>query len=381
MYNNTLSATSYENEEEKKDNFSSTSSAFMDVQQKGGAYSATSSEKDVNKLISMLTSESSTENLNAASETSTVSLENQLRDILKQEGGGKKKSNKQKGGSNLNAEEVKKFFMNLKSEGVNVDVKLNNKSMSDFFGMVDATSTDIGAVQEFSSTSENVVNEMEGGAKKSKKKNSKKGKKEESEMEMESMMGSEPGEIESMIEYDSQPTSTWVTRSVDDKRSLAFTNVECRAIGDGNTLVGYASMFDAPSHDLGGFTEYVARGAFTKTLKDGADVRLLIDHEGAPLARTKSNTMRLVEDERGLRVEADLDPANPRAAEIISAFLLAPGNISQHVSMCHNMPNMHQYISVCLNQHKGSPETRKGAACGPEIERGWGDFLKTRYLK
>jgi HK97 family phage prohead protease len=86
-------------------------------------------------------------------------------------------------------------------------------------------------------------------------------------------------------------------------------------------------MFDTPSHDLGGFTEYVARGAFSKTLNDGADVRLLIDHEGAPLARTKSNTMRLVEDERGLRVEADLDPANPRAAEIISA--LKRGDMNQ----------------------------------------------------
>lgn len=147
--------------------------------------------------------------------------------------------------------------------------------------------------------------------------------KEESESEMES----EPGDGESIMEYDSQPKSTWVTRSVDDKRSLAFTNIECRAIGDGNTLVGYASMFDTPSHDLGGFTEYVARGAFTKTLKDGADVRLLIDHEGAPLARTKSNTMRLIEDERGLRVEADLDPSNPRAAEIISA--LKRGDMNQ----------------------------------------------------
>jgi HK97 family phage prohead protease len=149
----------------------------------------------------------------------------------------------------------------------------------------------------------------------------------ESEMEMESAMQSESDDVEQIMEYDSQPTSTWVTRSVDDKRSLAFTNIECRAIGDGNTLVGYASMFDTPSHDLGGFTEYVARGAFTKTLKDGADVRLLIDHEGAPLARTKSNTMRLVEDERGLRVEADLDPSNPRAAEIISA--LKRGDMNQ----------------------------------------------------
>ena len=204
MNNNTLSATSYEQTSEfvpsGKTNFSATSSEFMNAQrggaysatssvfmnaQRGGAYSATSSEQDVNKLISMLTSESSTENFNAASETSTVSLENQLRDILKQEGGGKKKLHKQQGGANLNAEEVKKFFMNLKSEGVNVDVKLNNKTMSDFFGMAEATSTDIGTAQEFSSTSEFGVNEMEGGAKKSKKKSSKKGKKEESEMEME----------------------------------------------------------------------------------------------------------------------------------------------------------------------------------------------------
>ena len=188
MNNNTLSATSYEQTSEfvpsGKTNFSATSSEFMNAQ-RGGAYSATSSEQDVNKLISMLTSESSTENFNAASETSTVSLENQLRDILKQEGGGKKKLHKQQGGANLNAEEVKKFFMNLKSEGVNVDVKLNNKTMSDFFGMAEATSTDIGTAQEFSSTSEFGVNEMEGGAKKSKKKSSKKGKKEESEMEME----------------------------------------------------------------------------------------------------------------------------------------------------------------------------------------------------
>ena len=68
------------------------------------------------------------------------------------------------------------------------------------------------------------------------------------------------------------------------------------------------------------FTEYVKRGAFSKTLNDGADVRLLIDHEGVPLARSKSGTLALEEDERGLRVEAELDPTNPDAARIISAM-------------------------------------------------------------
>ena len=142
------------------------------------------------------------------------------------------------------------------------------------------------------------------------------------EEEEDSMVEAEPS-----MEEDQQPQVAWVVRSVDEKRSLAFTNLECRAIGEGNTLVGYAAMFDMPSHDLGGFTEYVAPGAFSKTLNDGADVRLLIDHEGAPLARTRSNTMRLVEDERGLRVEAELDPSNPRAAEIISA--LKRGDMNQ----------------------------------------------------
>ena len=34
----------------------------------------------------------------------------------------------------------------------------------------------------------------------------------------------------------------------------------------------------------------------------------LIDHQGIPLARTKSGTLRLAEDSRGLHVSADLEP-------------------------------------------------------------------------
>ena len=121
-------------------------------------------------------------------------------------------------------------------------------------------------------------------------------------------------------------TVEWVAKQVDDSRSIAYSNLEVRSEGDGNTLVGYASLWDTPSLDMG-FTEYVTRGAFSKTLKDGADVRLLFDHEGAPLARTKSGTLRLSEDDRGLRVEADLDPMNPMAQGIMSA--LRRGDLNQ----------------------------------------------------
>jgi HK97 family phage prohead protease len=91
-------------------------------------------------------------------------------------------------------------------------------------------------------------------------------------------------------------------------------------------LFGYAAIFDSPSEPMP-FTEFVKRGAFTKTLEDGADVRLLIDHQGVPLARTTSGTLRLREDERGLAVEADLDPNNPDAMRVMSA--LKRGDMSQ----------------------------------------------------
>ena len=119
--------------------------------------------------------------------------------------------------------------------------------------------------------------------------------------------------------------SSWVT-SVRNNRSVSYNTAELRASNDGKTLVGYASIFDSPSEPLP-WTEFVRRGAFRKTIKDGADVRLLIDHEGIPLARTKSGTLTLTEDEIGLRVEAQLDDTNPDAMRVISA--MRRGDLSQ----------------------------------------------------
>ena len=118
----------------------------------------------------------------------------------------------------------------------------------------------------------------------------------------------------------------WIATEVDEKRSIAYSNLEVRSENEGKTLVGYAAVWDSPSEYMG-FTEFVKRGALSKTLNDGADVRLLIDHEGVPLARSKSGTLALEEDERGLRVEAELDPMNPDAARIMSA--MKRGDLSQ----------------------------------------------------
>lgn len=134
-------------------------------------------------------------------------------------------------------------------------------------------------------------------------------------------------EEEPMEESNDAPTAEvrWATEQR-EKREIAYTNLEVRMEGDSPRFMGYAAMWDSPSEPLP-WTEFVRQGAFAKTINDGADVRLLVNHEGVPLARTKSGTMRLVEDERGLWVEADLDPANPLAAGVISA--MRRGDLSQ----------------------------------------------------
>jgi HK97 family phage prohead protease len=122
----------------------------------------------------------------------------------------------------------------------------------------------------------------------------------------------------------------WVISTTNETRKqIAYTNLELRAMDDsedGWTVSGYAAVFDSPSEPLP-WTEYVKRGAFRKTIKDGADVRLLIDHTGVPLARTKSGTLKLREDDKGLYMEARLDPNNPDAVKMRSALMR--GDVSQ----------------------------------------------------
>jgi uncharacterized protein len=82
---------------------------------------------------------------------------------------------------------------------------------------------------------------------------------------------------------------------------------EIRTDGDGNTFVGYAAKFNVPSEPLP-FTERIAPGAFGKSLRQRTkDVRLYVNHNSdMVLASKRSGTLRLSEDEVGLRVEADL---------------------------------------------------------------------------
>jgi HK97 family phage prohead protease len=72
------------------------------------------------------------------------------------------------------------------------------------------------------------------------------------------------------------------------------------------TIVGYASVFDSESRDLGQFKEIIKPGAFDRALVEEHDVRALVDHDPKMiLGRSKSGTLRMLVDEVGLRVEID----------------------------------------------------------------------------
>lgn len=91
-----------------------------------------------------------------------------------------------------------------------------------------------------------------------------------------------------------------------ERRTYVVQDVEARQAEDGvMRLSGYAAVFNDASVPLP-FKERIAPGAFRKTLSEMPDVRLLINHEGLPLARTKNGTLTLTEDERGLRFDAEL---------------------------------------------------------------------------
>ena len=97
--------------------------------------------------------------------------------------------------------------------------------------------------------------------------------------------------------------------------------VELRVDQDGDDppkLEGYAAVFDSPSEDMG-FTEIIRPGAFKKTLKEG-DVRALWNHNpDYVLGRTKSGTLTLAEDDKGLSMQA-IPPATTWAKDLLTTI-------------------------------------------------------------
>ena len=88
---------------------------------------------------------------------------------------------------------------------------------------------------------------------------------------------------------------------------IVETTLELREDGDGMRLEGYAAIFNSRSENLGGFTETIKPGAFRGSLRSRNDIKFLWNHDtGSVLGSTRAGTLTLTEDDRGLRVSAEL---------------------------------------------------------------------------
>ncbi|HDR7998391.1 MULTISPECIES: HK97 family phage prohead protease [Bacillus] len=95
-----------------------------------------------------------------------------------------------------------------------------------------------------------------------------------------------------------------------EKRELLSSNLEIREVEGGlRTIVGYAVKWEMKSVTMGywrRFKEQFKRGAFTDSLTQDDQLALWSHDYSQVLGRTKNGTLRLFEDEIGLRFELDL---------------------------------------------------------------------------
>ena len=109
------------------------------------------------------------------------------------------------------------------------------------------------------------------------------------------------------------------TNEIERRTTFSNASVEFRDAEDGEkrpTIVGYASVFNSESRNLGGFIETVHPRAFDDILSSNPDVLGLYNHDkNKLLARSSNGSLKLSVDPRGLRYEMSL-PATRDAEDV-----------------------------------------------------------------
>lgn len=122
------------------------------------------------------------------------------------------------------------------------------------------------------------------------------------------------------------PYTTTPTR--DEVRVIeAGPPVETRDDGNAPRLTGYAALFGQETVIGEWFRERIEPGAFSAALERQDDVRALINHDPTLiLGRTRSGTLTLTQDERGLRYEV-LPPDTTYARDLLAS--VQRGDVTQ----------------------------------------------------
>ena len=92
--------------------------------------------------------------------------------------------------------------------------------------------------------------------------------------------------------------------------------VDIRVEGETVKVSGYAAVFDQEANIGGMFREKIEQGAFKDAIGRD-DVVFLVNHDGLPLARTRSGTLTIREDDHGLFMESELDVTDPDVMSIV----------------------------------------------------------------
>lgn len=112
-------------------------------------------------------------------------------------------------------------------------------------------------------------------------------------------------------------------------RTFDITHLQTRDLGDDDPIKvsGYAAVFNSLTTIEDWFTELISPGAFARTLSDNGDIRALYNHNwDNVLGRTKSGTLALEEDDRGLKFEVTL-PNTTVARDLAES--MARGDVNQ----------------------------------------------------
>ena len=122
-----------------------------------------------------------------------------------------------------------------------------------------------------------------------------------------------------------------------ETRSFSIQELEVRdGPGAAPAIVGYAAVFNSRSRDLGGFIEEIAPGAFRDTLASSPDTRANVQHGPGlmTIGRTRNGTLRMAEDENGLRVH--ITPPDTQVGR--DALTLVRGGFLDEMSFQFRVP-------------------------------------------
>lgn len=122
---------------------------------------------------------------------------------------------------------------------------------------------------------------------------------------------------------DGRHAGLWIDYRGRTLEHRAVPRIELRSDDEGNPVLdGYATVYEHAYDVAGGapfgWSEIIARGAADKSVAEQDDVFLFFDHEGLPMARTRSGSLVLESDVMGLRSEAHIDRSSPYSMEIVS---------------------------------------------------------------